>query len=253
MFPVRLSLLTYNLWNTMRWPQREPALREFFQRFRPDVFCLQELRDETRKALDKALPDYRRVEDHHPGWKGESNIYWNSALFEEVEHGVEDVAIKSDRNRGMFWARLRVLATDKTIFVSTAHFTYQEHPAEVRSGQSPRVAQANETVKALKRLVQQGEPAFFTGDLNDPVMPIYKLAEAGYQSCFVRLGLVPPPTWPSFPTANIIPWERLTNQTIDWIVSNSSARPISALVPQFFHLDFSPSDHWPVLALYQLD
>ena len=253
MFPVRISLLTYNLWNTQRWPQREPALREFFNRFRPDIFCLQELCEETRTVLDNTLPDYRRVEDTFPGWTCESNIYWNAGMMEEVTHGVEDIALKSNRYRGLFWARLRINTTGQTLFVSTAHFTFQEHPDEVRTGQSPRLAQAEETVKALNKLVLKNEPAFFMGDLNDPVLPTYKLAEAGYQSCFVRLGLVPPPTWPSFPTANVVAWQRLTNQTIDWIVSNQHARPISALAPQFFHGDLSPSDHWPVLALYQLD
>ncbi len=253
MFPVRLSVLTYNLWNNQRWPDREPALRAFFTRFSPDIFCLQELRPETRAALDRVLPGHCRVDDPFPGWENESNIYWNAGLLEEVSHGVEDIALRSDPNRGLFWARLRVLATGQTVFVSTAHLTYQEHPEEILTGRSPRVEQVVETVKALKRMAAQDEPVFFMGDLNDPVLPTYKLAEEGYQSCFVRLGLVPPPTWPSFPTANVREWNRLTSQTIDWLVSNDRARPMSAQTPHFYHGDLSPSDHWPVLAVYELE
>lgn len=253
MFPIRLSLLTYNLWNTQRWPQREPAVREFFQRYRPDIFCLQELRGETRAALDKALPDYRRIDDDkHLGWTSESNIYWNAGLLEEIAHGVEDIAIRSDRHRGLFWARLRVSASGQTLLVSTAHYTFQEHPEEILTGSSPRLRQAIATVAALQRLSQPDEPVFFLGDLNDAVLPTFKLAEAGYQSCFVRLGLVPPPTWPSFPTANMVKWNRLTTQTIDWIISNQRARPLMAQVPQFYFGDLSPSDHWPVLAIYEI-
>ena len=253
MFPTRLSILTYNLWNTQRWPEREAAVKAFFRRFRPDIFCLQELRKETRGALDKALPDYRRVDDKHPGWTGESNIFWNNLMLEELEHGIEDIAIHTDRNRGMFWVRLQVRATGQRVFVSTAHYTYQQHPDEVRSGQSPRVEQARQTVQALKKLVRDGEAGFFLGDLNDPVLPIMVLAEGGYHSCFSQLDLLPPPTWPSLPTARTGPWETITNQTIDWIVSNDQAHPISVDVPHFYLEDISPSDHWPVLAVYQLD
>jgi endonuclease/exonuclease/phosphatase family metal-dependent hydrolase len=253
MFPIRISLLTYNLWTSQRWPEREPALREFFECYRPDIICLQELCEQTRSTVDAALPDHHRVDDPFPGWTCESNIYWNARLFQEVAFGVENVAITSNPHRGLFWVRLQVIATGQPIFVSTAHFTYQEHPDEIRTGQSPRLAQVEETIKVLKKFVSPGEPAFFMGDLNDPVLPTYKLAEAGYQSCFVRMNLVPPPTWPSFPTANIVDWQRLTTQTMDWIVSNRFARPISASAPQFYSGDLSPSDHWPVLALYQLE
>lgn len=252
MFPTRITILTFNIWNNQRWPQREPALRAFFQRYTPDIFCLQELTLETRSALDKALPEYKRVEDKHMGWTCESNIYWNGSLFEEAAHGVEDIGIRSNRFRGLFWVRLKVIATGQTILVTTSHYTYQEHPEELLTGQSPRLKQVTETIQALRRLSEELEPVFFMGDLNDAVLPVRKLAEAGYQSCFVRLGLVPPPTWPSFPTANIVTWNRLTSQTIDWIVSNELARPLSAQAPLFFHGDLSPSDHLPVLAVYEI-
>jgi exonuclease III len=252
MFPTRLSFLTYNLWNVQRWPQREQVLRSFFRRFRPDIFCLQELRIETRDALDEAMTGYRRVEDAFPGWMRESSIYWNSSLLEEVQHGAEEIGIETDAYRRLFWARLKVRDTGRTLFVSTAHYTYQEHPDEMRTGRSPRADQARRTVQALNGLSRDGEPVFFLADLNDPVLPVRILHEAGYQNCFSRLGLLPPPTWPALPTARVSPWEMITNQTIDWIVSNDKSRPIAAGVPQYFQEDISPSDHWPVQALYEL-
>lgn len=251
-FPTRITLLTYNLWNTVRWPERQPALEQFFLRFQPDIFCLQELRAETRAALDETLPDYRRVVDSFPGWERESNIYWNGSLLEEAAHGFEDIAIDSDEYRGLFWARLALRHTQRTLLVSTAHYTYQGHKKEMENGCSPRLEQARRTVAALARLAQPGEPVFFMGDLNDPVLPIDVLQQAGYHSCFARLGLLPPPTWPSLPTANLTPASLFSNQTIDWIVSNDQARPLAALVPQFYHGDFSPSDHWPVFSLYEI-
>lgn len=251
-FPYRLSLLTYNLWNLMRWPERQPALEQFFKLYQPDIFALQELRAETRAALDASLPGYRRVEDEFLGWERESNIYWNNSLLKEVAHGVADIAIHSDAYRGLFWARLSLRAANRTLLVATAHYTYQGHPDEVETGCSPRLAQAQRTVEALNQLAQPGEPVIFMGDLNDPVIPMHVLREAGYHSSFARLGLLPPPTWPSLPTANMRPLDEFSNQTIDWMVSNDLARPLAACVPQYFHETITPSDHWPVLSLYEI-
>lgn len=251
-FPTRLSFVTYNLWNIQRWPLRQAALQGFFQRFRPDIFCLQEVRPETQDALEAILPNYKRVDDPFPGWERENTIFWNGNLLEEVEHGAEDIGISSDKYRRMFWARLKVKDSGQTLFVSTAHYTYQEHPDELRTGQSPRLVQAQKTVEVLKQLVHQNEAGFFMGDLNDPVIPTLVLAQAGYKSSFAALELLPPPTWPAFPTARTSTWQAISNQAIDWIVANEHARPIISSVPQYFLEDVTPSDHWPVLAVYEL-
>lgn len=253
MIPTRLSIITYNLWNIQRWPMREAAVRGFFRRFRPDIICLQELRFETRDVLDEALSGYRRVEDGFPGWLRESNIYWNSDLLEEIQHGAEDVGINTDAYRRMFWARLRMRDTGRSIFVATAHFTHQEHPEEIRTGYSPRGEQARRTAQTLKSLVREGEPGFFMGDLNDPIVPVHILNEAGYRTCFQRLEILPAPTWPAMPTVRVVPWEATTSQTLDWILSNDRARPVAACVPQYYNEDMSPSDHWPVQAVYELE
>ena len=39
---------------------------------------------------------------------------------------------------------------------------------------------------------------------------------------------------------------------IDLIAANRHARAISAGVPQVYHGDIAPSDHWPVQAIYEL-
>ena len=107
MFPVRLSMVTYNLWNTERWPLRKQALRQFVDLFRPDISCLQELRAETQSFLDNAMPQHNRVHDDFPGWTCEGNIYWNSHLLEEEEHGAEDIGIIEEYRR-LFWVRLKL-------------------------------------------------------------------------------------------------------------------------------------------------
>jgi exonuclease III len=250
-FPVRLSLVTYNLWNTRRWSERAPALKHFVEIYDPDVLCVQELRAETQSFLDATLVRHCRVHDDLPGWTCESNIYWNGELLEKVAHGVDDVGILEEHRR-LFWVRLGLRGTDQTIFVSTAHFTYQGNPRERETGLSPRIEQARRTVNVLGRRVHEGEPAFFMGDLNDGVNPLRILRQAGYVSCFAFLGQLSPPTYPCVPTKNIEAGAHLGEQTLDWLVANDRARPVAAQVPHCFHGDIAPSDHWPVLAVYEI-
>lgn len=67
-FPVRRSIVTYNLWGTERWPERAPALHEFCARCGPDVLCVQELTETTQTFLDEELPTHARVHDPGEGW-----------------------------------------------------------------------------------------------------------------------------------------------------------------------------------------
>jgi len=58
------------------------------------------------------------------------------------------------------------------------------------------------------------------------------------------------PTFPAWPTKADAGSVR--EIPLDWIVANDHARSLAASVPEFFHEDFAPSDHWPVLAVYEL-
>jgi endonuclease/exonuclease/phosphatase family metal-dependent hydrolase len=114
------------------------------------------------------------------------------------------------------------------------------------------VRQLKRIAGELARLVRQGEPAFFMGDMNDPRHPQRILKQAGFASCFAALGMQSPPTFQCYPTANIEPEEQTITEAIDLIVANKHARAIAASVPQCYAGDIAPSDHWPVQAVYQL-
>jgi endonuclease/exonuclease/phosphatase family metal-dependent hydrolase len=251
MLPIRLSFVTCNLWNSFRWEARRPALGQFLRIFRPDVLCVQELQPETRAFLDESLPGHRRVEDPFPGWANEGNIYWDDRYLAEVEHGAEDVGILEPERR-LFWVRLRVKDAGLTLLVCTAHFTFKGNSDEVSTGWSPRVMQTRQTIESLDRLARAAEPVFFMGDLNDSSHPAYLLQGAGYTDCFTALSLQSPPTAPCIPTSLRLPDEPAPSQTLDWITSNARARPIAAQVPHFFYGDVTPSDHWPVQAVYEI-
>ena len=250
-FPARISVITYNIWNTERWAFREPALRRFLELYDPDILCLQELRRTSQQALDQLLSNHARVRDPFVGWTTESNIYWRDALFSEIEHGAEAVGHK-ERNRRLFWVRLHVKTLDRSILVATVHLTHQRDVDESRNGQSPRIDQTRRIIDALKSINTPREPLFFMGDLNDPIHPPVMLHAAGYASCFAALGVQCPTTFKAYPTAHVAPGKPVVNEAIDWIMANRHARVIAASVPQFYLNDAAPSDHWPVHAVYEL-
>ena len=251
MVPTRLSLITYNLWLTERWPARADALARFLKLFAPDVLCVQELQRPTQEFLDGALKEHDRVRDAFSGWTNESNIYWSKALFENVEYGAQDVG-HLEPERRMFWVRLRFKPLPGTIFAATAHLTSPRNRDEGESGLSPRVRQLRRIAHELSRLVRKDEPAFFMGDMNDARHPQRILKPAGFVSCFAALGLQSPPTFQCYPTANVLPDEPTSTEAIDLIVANKHARAIAASVPQCYAGDIAPSDHWPVQAVYEL-
>src|SRR5215216_637530 len=93
MHPLRITIVSYNIWAEERWEFRKEALRNFTVRFEPDLLCLQEFRPASRELLDATLSGHRRVHDEFEGWAIQSNIYWRDSLFSEIEHGAEDVGI----------------------------------------------------------------------------------------------------------------------------------------------------------------
>ena len=148
MIPTRLSIVTYNIWMTERWPARAPALERFLRLFTPDLLCLQELHPTTQEFLDGILDDYSRVHDPLPGWTSEGNIYWKNGLFDLAEYGAEKIG-HVEPERRMFWARLRLKGVEKNIFVSTAHLTSPRRKEEAETGFSPRVGQLKNIAKEL--------------------------------------------------------------------------------------------------------
>ncbi len=250
MFPIRLSLATINLWKNAYWSRREPAFERFLRVYKPDILCLQELCQESAAFIDANLPHFGRVQDSFPGWIEEGNIFWNQQLFDVLDYGAADVGLH--QNRRLFWVRLHVKYADRTLFVSTAHLTYKGDAAELATGKSPRLRQTHLIVNALQSLVPEREPAFFMGDLNDTSHPVFILHDAGYPTCFSSLGLQPPATAPCYPALGENYHGPTLSQTLDWIMSNNYARAIAAQVPTVYVDGIAPSDHWPVLAVYEI-
>lgn len=252
MHPLRLSLCSFNLWNVERWPEREPVLRQFLQLFTPDLLAVQELRAETRDCVDGTLVRHQRVHDKLPGWTCESNLWWNGDLLEPVEHGAPEYG-SHETTRRLFWVRLRRRDNGATLLAATVHLTPDFPDDETGRAQALRLKQTRAILEHLETLSAPDEPTWLLGDLNEAVQPGRLFHRAGFRSCFSALGLQPPPTFPAMPTAGKAPADFLYNACYDWILARGPARPITADSPHYFHNDLSPSDHWPIVSIYELE
>lgn len=245
-FPSRFTVSTYNIWTWTRWPERQNALRQFAIDTKPDIACFQEVQAESRATIDEAWSEtHTRVDDEFQGWTDEGSIYWRRDLFEEVEHGAEDIGILETLRR-LFWVRLRILdSSDRTLLVATAHYTWHGHAVALETEKNVRIPQARATVAFLDRMKVDGEPQLFMGDLNDSNEPIFALRDGGFTDCFTAMGRRSAATYPAIPTAMGVP------QTIDWMMSRGGLRVLNAEVLDYYAGDLAASDHKPVLATFE--
>jgi endonuclease/exonuclease/phosphatase family metal-dependent hydrolase len=254
----RFVIMTHNLWADTRWPEREPALRELLRVRPPDVLATQELRAATRDVIDQELEHHARIDDGFSGWELESNIWWDTRLFELVEYGTEDVGLNDELSpreierlgghRRLFWVRLSHRGANVPVVVATAHFTFPGSDLEVTERINPRMRQSTLTLEALEQ-VAPTDPCVFMGDLNEAWHTLRILRAGGLADSFGSLRTVPPPTWPTVPT-----WpEDWTPWVIDFQLHKGPLRVMTTEVVEFFHGDIAPSDHKPVVSTYAFD
>jgi endonuclease/exonuclease/phosphatase family metal-dependent hydrolase len=242
----RISLITLNLWNTEHWAQRKECVVSFIQKYASDIFCFQEVREESLAVLDQALFEYIRIEGTEPGWKCENSIYVKRDLFTVLDLGRIDLSMP-EQNRGVFWAKVRT-TEGKLLFVATMHLTHQLNADEIRTGMPYRHAEAHTAARELNLLIK-GERAVVCGDFNDPVHPSRILQqEAQFVDVFDFLGLSSPVTFP----CPFLSEERYLVESIDKIMTRGSIKPIIATSPQYFYKGSVLSDHWPVMTIFEI-
>jgi len=277
----RISVCTYNVWNTEKWSQRAGALEAFFRTVPADIFCLQEVRPTVLSLVDRVLQhSHSRVADNHgqeAGWTTEGNIYWNRHVFRLVRAGTEHLKL-AEPHRRLFWAQLQCIEpqsasppqTQPRVYtVCQAHYTWEGAEEECESGLSKRVQFAQLTADFLQsvdtsipngsRIAKRNSAAtatpfcIFAGDLNDRYHPRRVLRQrVGYVDTFTQLALSVRSTWP---TPSFRFEEDLlggTDGVCDFIFTQPRAlRAIASQVVDFSHSNIYPSDHYPILALLQ--
>lgn len=245
--------MTHNVWGDSHAEDRTEALRRMYRLRPPDLLATQELRQWSRQVIDDALPHHQRVVDDFGGWERQSNLWWNTQLFDYVEHGAQDVGILSTDAR-LFWVRLASTGQpDRSLIFATAHLTWPGHPEERSTGLNLRTGQAGAIVEALDRL-DGGGPCLFTVDINDIAGPLWELGNAGFVDTFTALGRHSPVTHPIIPDpfADGI-GTRLSPiaspaKAIDWLLARGALATRASEVVEYFHRGVSPSDHAPVAA-----
>lgn len=260
-FPIRTSVMTYNVWGNNLWPDRQSALCQAFSTSMADIIMLQEVTPDIIDTLDKLLSNYGYVQDMDvPGWQNESNIYWNKDLFALVDSGYESLHMPDYPHRGLFWVRLCLQARpDIKLFVITVHYPWKGCLTEVSTGKDQRRLAAIESCHIVRRLMDtrasESDVLIFGGDFNDDLVPVSVLREGlGLEDVYEATNSRPPtthPTRPSHPSE-----ERQADHTLDWIMTlfpYDTGRVISAQCMQNRGGGFPPaSDHMPVLAVCEL-
>ncbi len=243
---MRFTVMTQNLWNTIRWDERKDCVRSFLRLYTPDIICLQEVRPELLAWIDETLPSYQRVRDDFVGWTNEGSIYYNPKLFSEIEHGQVFLDMP-EPDRRLFWVRLRT--TDgRTLFVSTVHLTWQGNADEVATGTTHRHHESLTMADSLLHLVKADEGAVLCGDFNDPIHPVEVVRHVtGMQEVFQILGQVAPVTFPCSPPSQ----EINLVESIDKMMINDRLRVLMATSPQYRLGYAACSDHWSVESLFE--
>jgi endonuclease/exonuclease/phosphatase family metal-dependent hydrolase len=255
--PITFTAMTLNVWGDHHGEQRRGALQRLLEVRPPDLLATQELRAWSRAIVDSALVDHSRVTDEFGGWEHQSNLWWSTALFEEIEHGADDVGILAPDAR-LFWVRLGVLGdSGRSLLFATAHLTWPGHEIERANGVNLRTGQARSIVARLDERAD-GSDVIFTTDINDIGGPVWELGNGGFCDSFSALERHSPPTHPVLPNpfADGIGTSRSPlaspAKAIDWIFLQGRIQARASEVVEFFHRGIAPSDHAPVVATITL-
>lgn len=264
-FPVRISVMTLNLWGEHYWPSRSEALSDLLHSIKPDILFVQEATPDILKYIETILDSHSYIKPsiHSPGvyrelvegWENECNIFWDNNLFMMENYGADSLHVKEYPLRCLFWARLVAKSnTDIKLFCSTVHFPWAGCETELRTGINQRIGCSYKVCEYLRQHVQADECIILGGDFNDDFHPIRILNdEMGLIDVFEALDLPPPITHPVRPSD--AREEARPSRTIDWITCwlPPNARVIGAFVKGIRGGKFPPvSDHYPVVAFIEI-
>lgn len=244
--------MTLNLWGNWDFARRRESLSRMMSLRQPDLLGVQELCPESAAVIDAVLPEHRRVEETG-GWLDEGNLWWNTELFEEMEHGFVDIG-HQDSLRGLFWVRLahRHQPDVTPLVFATAHLPNPGNAEEVRTERNPRTDLARAAAAALGELSGDG-PALLCLDANDYARPLWAFYDAGFRDPFGSLGRTCPFTFPVTPRFDRpMRWENVhaVEKVLDWQLFRGPLRPRCAEVVDYFHDNVAPSDHKPVVTAF---
>lgn len=260
-WPVRLSVMSFNVWGNDRWPERREALQETLRRHRPDVIGLQEVTPDILEAIVETLPSTHKyvMDDSNKGWSVESNIIWNDDLLQKEEHKYIDLGFEDNPLRGLFMAQFNVRANPSIKFIfSTTHLPWPGSPTEIRTGLNQRVVLAHKIATLTKSglfesKTDQELPVILTGDFNESFHPQRILRQlADFKDVFAEVGVPAPVTHPVRSST-----ERecsMPPQALDWIMIRASGDELRVITASSVNMKgpLLPSDHLPVISVLEV-
>ncbi|KAL1522438.1 hypothetical protein AB1Y20_017426 [Prymnesium parvum] len=253
---VRFSSMTLNAWGSNQLEGRRDELVALLRHHAPDVLCLQEVRD-LHPLLLGALPEHDSTActaesrgEPHPGLPPamvaeDTALMWRRSAFERVNGGTVPIV----GERSVLWVRLKpkTTASEGSVLLATTHLLHADTPDETSSGHGLRHQQIQAVLQVLNSIALAGEATLLMGDMNEPFHPRWRMRADGLVDCFTALGITPTPTYPAHPLAE---WDLMyPSVPLDFVMSRGAVLARSC---QVLRKPRPASDHWPVLATWEL-
>lgn len=255
---AELRVMTYNIRLPSKsdganyWENRKPVAVAMLRRYDPDLFGTQELFYEQGRFLAAQLPEYKwfgrsrrgNHEDEHMGvfYKPaklellEEGDFWLSETPQEPGSMSWDVSLP----RMVTWGLFRLKETGAEFYFLNTHFPHRRQDAAAR-------VKCAEVIANFLDTLPEDTPVVLTGDFNDPAggavyaLLTKKLKDA-WRAAAERTG--PEGTFHGFTG-------KPREARIDWILFRAPWRALRAETVTFHEGELYPSDHFPVLAVFE--
>ncbi|CAM9582997.1 unnamed protein product, partial [Ectocarpus fasciculatus] len=255
--PIRVSVATFNVWgDTHLSTGREVSLERTLCRMSPDIILFQEATENNMAVARRALPRHDSLAGLHEGFSylAGGNISWDARYLTAESNGFVPMLSREYPHRGLHWVRLRVNGSEVVLFVCTAHLPWCGTDSEIRTGINPRIAATQVITDSVEKLINTYDVFIFGGDLNEDFHPLRIFrSKLGAVDVFEQLDLSPPVTHPVRPSD--ADEEMRPNRTLDWILSRpgpGNCRPIAAFAKGIRGGTQPPSDHLPIITIFEL-
>lgn len=236
------------------WEKRTDVVTAMLKHVDADLIGTQELFQSQGDFIVEALPEYEwfgmsrrgNHEDEHMG------IFYRPAKLEVLDQGefwlseTPDVPGSQSWDmslpRNVSWAKLRVRASGRQFFLFNTHFAHRGQDAEAR------VRSARVILDRLPKIAGDA-PVLLTGDFNAMAGAyVHHVLTAELQDAWLTAEAR------SGPAGTSSRWVgRMSERRIDWILYKGPWRPVYAETVTYNHGGRYPTDHYPVLAEFELE
>ena len=256
-----LRVMTYNIRFPNRedganyWDNRRDVALAMLRQASPDLIGTQELFFRQGEDIVSALPEYVWLGNSREGiHRGEyMGVFFKKDRFDLLEMGQfwlsETPNVPASESwdvslpRMVTWVRLRDKRTAKVFYFLNTHFAHRQQDEPARANSAKVIA-------GFLAKLPTDVPVVLTGDFNTvPGKEAHKTITAhlkdAWEVAAERVG--PPDTFHAFKGA------ASAARRIDWILFRASWKVTRAETITMHQGDLYPSDHYPVIADFELD